>query len=481
MPLWSDEDAAATGLRVEVARFATVGGGLASFAIVDILRVCRVPAADIRVVSVQHQPYESLRYLIRSSQLSDSDPLRSDSMSRIGNIWGFPGYAAERAVRQRSVRPLWTVLCEPVAADFFTPSTAEVFGGVDREADRIGWRSMLLPGRAELVRRRAGGGYFVLIKRDDGSFLLRCDYLHVGTGHSAVSYSPELRYYRLAHNDFFSAVNAYERHEHVYQVLRRKPGVVAIRGAGITASRVLQRLLDDQADTGLDVRVCHLFRTYVDGPRGPRRFRRPGGDGWAFQAFNFPKAAGAGQLRQPLLTMDGPGRADFITSMSGATTARRRGWQRQLRAARAAGRYQSVNAQVTAIAKDAGRLRIGTDDAAELNADFLIDCTGLRLAPEENPLLSSLLSAVGAGLNSLGGLDTGPHFEVRGADNAPGRVYASGVITRGGYLAPVDSFWGFSHAAMLICDDLARQGLCRRLGLKGSVGGWLRWLSRHEP
>ncbi|HLJ99730.1 MAG TPA: hypothetical protein VKU39_07450, partial [Streptosporangiaceae bacterium] len=280
---------------------------------------------------------------------------------------------------------------------------------------------------------------------------------------------------------YFSVVNAYERHEHVYQVLRRKPGVVAIRGAGITASRVLQRLLDDQAATGLDVRIRQLFRTYVDGPQGPWRFRRPGGDGWAFQAFNFPKAAGAGQLRQPLLAMDGPGRAEFITSMSGATTARRRGWQRQLRAARASGHYLSVNAQVNALTRDADRVRIRTDDGAELDADFMIDCTGLRLAPEENPLLSSLLNAVGAGLNPLGGLDTGPHFELRGADSAPGRVYASGVITRGGYLAPVDSFWGFSHAAMLICDDLARHGLCRRLGLQLSFIGWLRWLSRREP
>jgi hypothetical protein len=484
VPVWSDEDVAASRLRVENARFVTVGGGLASFAVVDVLRVCRVPVSDIRVISTQRQPYANLRYLIRSSQLSDSDPLRSDSMSRIGNIWGFPSYALERAMRKRSVRPLWSVLCEPVAAEFFTPSAAEVFTGVDREASRIGWQSMLFQGQADLLRRRSGGGYFTLVRPGDGTapHLLRSDYLHIGTGHSAVGYPPEIRDYRLTHNDPFRVVNAYEPHEHVYQVLRRRPGTVLVRGAGITASRVLQRLLDDRVGSGQDVRILHVFRTYTDGPRGPWRFRRPGGDGWAFQAFNYPKAAGAGQLRQPLLKMDGAERAAFITSMGGATTARRRHWQRQLREARAVGCYQAVNAEIRKIEPAAGqRVRIRTDSRTELEADFMIDCAGLRLAPHDNPLLASLLDDGGAGLNLLGGLNVGPHFEVRGADSEHGRVYASGVITRGGYLAPVDSFWGFSHAAMLICDDLAHRGFCARLGLARSVTGWFRWLARQVP
>jgi len=75
----------------------------------------------------------------------------------------------------------------------------------------------------------------------------------------------------------------------------------------------------------------------------------------------------------------------------------------------------------------------------------------------------------------------GQHFEVRGTAQDPGQIYASGVIARGGFLAPVDSFWGFSHAALLICDDLARRGFCGRLGLTRSVTGWLRWLLRAAP
>ena len=37
-------------------------------------------------------------------------------------------------------------------------------------------------------------------------------------------------------------VSAYEQHEHVYETLKNRPGVVVIRGGGIVASRVLQRL-----------------------------------------------------------------------------------------------------------------------------------------------------------------------------------------------------------------------------------------------
>jgi hypothetical protein len=55
------------------------------------------------------------------------------------------------------------------------------------------------------------------------------------------------------------------------------------------------------------------------------------------------------------------------------------------------------------------------------------------------------------------------------------------VITQGGYLAPVDSFWGFAHAALLICDDLARNGFCARLGTTRSVVGWVRWLTGACP
>lgn len=488
-PVWSDADVARTGLSVTDMPFVTIGGGLASFAVAGLLRNCRVPVTEIGVVSPQSRPYENFRYLMRQSQIRDSDPLRSDSMSRVDNIWGFPGYAVERSVARRRPGPLWRVFAEPVAAEFFNPTGREVFGGIDREAARVGWRSMLLHGRAQVVRKREAGGYFVLVQRADGSrpVVLRSQFVHLGTGYPAVNYVSEVSGYRMRHHDYFSVVNAYEPHEHVYQVLKRRAGTIVIRGAGITASRVLERLFDDREHSGQDVQILHLFRTYVAGSQGPRTFRRPGGDGWAYQSFSFPKAAWAGQLRRRMLKMDDSERAAYITSMSGTTSTKRSIWQHQLKRGRSGGYYRAYRGDIHEMAPTGHGtvdLRLDVDALpgdARMEADFVLDCTGLKLTLRENPMLADLLDTGAATLNPLGGLDVGRHFEVRAAENQPGQMYASGVIARGGFLAPVDSFWGFSHAALMICDDLARRGFCGRLGVTRSVRSWLRWLMNEAP
>jgi hypothetical protein len=489
MRIWSDELVAAAGLCAADAPFVTVGGGLASFAVVDTLRVCGMDTAQIRVVSPQRQPYENLRRLIKTGQIRDDDPLRSDSGSRVDNIWGFPGYAVQEALTRGTVRPLWKVLTEPVAAEFYNPSPGVVFRGLDREAGRIGWASMLAAGQAELIRRRAEGGFFCLVHPADHSppYVLRTHYLHLGTGSPALGYAPELTGYRLRYRDYFSVVNAYEPHEHVYQVLRRRAGTVLVRGAGITASRVLQRLIDDRDRSGKAVRILHLFRDLAEHPPA-RRGSGPAGDhGWHYQAFSFPKSAATGQLREQLASMGSAERSAWIAAMSGTTTARRRHWQRQLRRARSAGFYQALAGEITVLEPSRGRqVRLRITGSAEgdprwLTVDFLIDCTGMSSRLRDNPLLADLIGSGGAAVNALGGLDVGPHFEVRGAGGEPGRLYASGAITRGGYLAPADSFAGFVDAALLIRDDLAARGVCTRLGLACSVAGWVKWLARRAP
>jgi len=41
----------------------------------------------------------------------------------------------------------------------------------------------------------------------------------------------------------------------------------------------------------LSTDIVHLFRTYVSGPHGPNAWnRRKGGDGFAYQGFNYPKS-----------------------------------------------------------------------------------------------------------------------------------------------------------------------------------------------
>ncbi|MCO5998050.1 FAD/NAD(P)-binding protein [Actinoallomurus rhizosphaericola] len=488
-PVWSEELVATAGLPTEHATFVTVGGGLAGFTVVDTLRIRGLEPTRIRVVSPQRRPYENLSRLIRTSQIRDDDPLRSDSGARADNIWGFPGYAVQEAIRRRTIRPLWKVLAEPVAAEFYNPSPGQVFRGLDREAGRIGWDSMLAPGQAGLIRRGAEGGFFCLVHPADHSppYVLRTPYLHLGTGYPALGYAPGLIEYRLRHQEYFNVVNAYEPHEHVYQVLRRRPGTVLVRGAGITASRVLQRLIDDRDRSGQAVRIQHLFRDLAEHPPGRRGSSPAVEHGWRYQAFSFPRSATSGQHREQLAGMSSAERAAWITAMGATTTAKRRHWQRQLRKARSEGFYQALSGEITMMEPSGDRqVRLviagsAEDDPLRLDVDFLIDCTGMSPQLRDNPLLADLIDSGGAAVNALGGLDVGPHFEVRGSGGEPGRLYASGAIARGGYLAPVDSFAGLVDAALLICDDLAVRGVCARLGPRRSVAAWIKQLARRVP
>ena len=175
---------------------------------------------------------------------------------------------------------------------------------------RIGWADLVHGGLARAVRRRTGGGYFVLVAPVVGEGrgpmagslrALRCTHVHLAVGYPGVRLLPDLKAFRADHPEHGHRVlNAYEPHEHAYAEARRRPTTVLVRGSGIVGSRVVERLLDDVEQHGARTTVIHLFRTYVDGPQGRRPwFRRPGRNGYAYQAFNFPKAAWGGQLARP--------------------------------------------------------------------------------------------------------------------------------------------------------------------------------------
>ena len=90
-------------------------------------------------------------------------------------------------------------------------------------------------------------------------------------------------------------------------------------------------------------------------------------------------------------------------------------------------------------------------------------------------MLADLLDHGGAGRNPLRRLDVEPTFEVRGTRSEPGRMYASGTATLGGYFPGVDTFLGLQIAAREIADDLARQGFCQTLGPMRSTIQWWKW------
>src|ERR1022692_5083002 len=131
---WTDAMVEAAGIPVGDVPFVTVGGGIGSFVTVDYLRIAGVAPDRIRVLSNIDVPWQTYEYLTRNWQIPRGERIRSDSASRPDNIWGFPSYALAEAIRDRSVRPLWQGLVEPVWADYYTPRAGQVFGGLEREA-----------------------------------------------------------------------------------------------------------------------------------------------------------------------------------------------------------------------------------------------------------------------------------------------------------------------------------------------------------
>ncbi|MFY9929659.1 MAG: hypothetical protein WAK82_16770 [Streptosporangiaceae bacterium] len=487
---WTDAMVGAAGIPVVDVPLVTVGGGIGSFVTVDYLRIAGVSTDRIRVLSDLDLPWQTYEYLTRVSQIPRSERIRSDSASRPDNIWGFPSYALAEAVRGRTLKPLQQVLVEPIWADYYTPRAGQVFAGLEREAKRISYLDMLVKGQVRMVRRRRGGGYFTILTPPDAKptrrVAYRSQFVHVAVGYPGLKFLPDLQSFRTENQDFYHVVSAYEDHEHVYDRLRAKRGVVLIRGGGIVASRVLQRLMDDRAKYQLSTEIMHLFRTYVSGSHGPGPWmRRKGGNGFAYQGFNYPKSVWGGQLKAKIRRLEGEQRATEYKLMGGTNTPFRRRWQQQMNEGRAADWYRVLAGTVEQMkVREDGMVlsQVKTEQGSvEIAADFVIDCTGLEADISEHRVLEDLIEHSGAGRNPIGRLDVERTFELRGTGSGAGVIYASGASTLGGYFPGVDTFLGLQIAAQEITDDLARRGFCRRIGPGRSVQQWLRWARCRQP
>ena len=486
--VWSEQLLFDAGIPILDVPLVSVGGGLGSFALLDHLRICGVRCESLRVLTPLTTPWESFAYLTRVSQVRPGDRLRSDSSACPDNLWGFPSYALREAFEADTVRgfltPLWQVLTEPLFGEHYTPQLAQVLHALAREHRRIRYPEMVSAGQVRMVRRRQEGGYFTILTTPEATsatkrIAFRSAYVHLAVGYAGLKFLPDLHAFRESNRSSSRVVNAYEPHEHVYDQLRRRPGTVMVRGSGIMASRVLQRLIDERNTHGLQTRIVHIFGNYVSGPDGPRFMRRPGGDGFAYQAFDDPKAVWGGQLRDRVRRTEGAARVQFYDSLGSTSTPYRKRWHSQLADARSEGWYSSVVGEVDAL--DAGTddlisARVQTGDSVLMaEASFVVDCTGLQSDIGEQRILADLLEHTGAARNPLGRLDVEPSFEVRGTRSGKGRLYASGAATHGGYLPGVDTFVGLQISAQEIADDLAAEGFGRRLGPVHSARQWLRW------
>jgi hypothetical protein len=483
--IWTDQMVAAAGIPVVDVPFVTIGGGIGSFVTVDYLRIAGVPTSHIKILSNIDHPWKTYEYLTRVSQIPRPERIRSDSASRPDNIWGFPSYAIEETFRDKSLKPAWQVLVEPIFADYYTPRAGMVFHHLEREAKRIRYSEMVAQGLVRMVRRRHGGGYFSILTPPEGAsrtkrVAYRSKFVHVAVGYPGLKFLPDLQEFRTRYKDYTHVVNAYEPHEHVYEWLRTRPGTVLVRGGGIVASRVLQRLMDDREKYRLQTQIVHLFRTFVTGAHGPSIWmRRKGGNGFAYQGFNYPKSVWGGQLKSQMRRLEGAERAQLYKDMGGTNTPWRRRWQAQMNQGRKEGWYHPAQGTVKQVQPGPDGTLISHVESdrgpSQVAAHYIIDCTGLEADVAEHRVLADLLQHSGAGRNPVGRLDVERTFELRGTASGEGRLYASGSSTLGGYFPGVDTFLGLQIAAQEICDDLAKRGFCKRIGPIRSTTQWFRW------
>ncbi len=487
-----------TTLPIDDVTYLAIGGGMGSFAWADCLRVSGVAAAQIMVIGTTAHPYDVYRRLCHASQVSDDDRLRSDSGATPDNLWGWPGYALREAWRElqrgkagAALAPLWRVFAETALAEPYTPRAGDVFRAIDREAWRINWYAMRRAGLVQCLRKTDDGRYAAVYACYDGEVWSRrvalARYVHIATGCAGPRLLPELLDYRARTGDLVHAVHAYEDHDHVYARLAERGGTVLLRGRGITAATVLEKLAAARAHNP-NVCVLHLMRTPL--PDGVRvgRAARPVLHHWTLQPYNWPKSSFGGTWQARLERASTAERRCLLSALSGVTTPPRRAFAHLVTRGLREGWYQVYMGTLAHLDSENGMLLAGVRDlqgepAALFAVDYLIDATGLDTEVSSSALLNDLVRHYALALNASGRLDVTGDFELTPMRNDGGRVFAAGAITAGGFYAPVDSFFGLQFAAQRSADALARLGApdVRRLDGWRSFSQWLRWARGEQP
>ena len=486
---------------VESTTYLAVGGGLGSFAWVNHLRNYGASVNDIVSIGFEPNPYGRYKQLCQNSQIPNDERLRSNSDSCPDNMWGWPGYAVreiwsdvKRGQLGNAAQVGWQIFNEPFVQTY-TPRAGAVFASIDHEAARIGWASMWRQGRVRAIRKTDDGRYAVAYSQlnSDGTThhrLILARYLHLAVGYPGVRFLPELQRYREATGDFVGVVNAYEDHDHVYERFGRNGGAIVIRGRGIVASRIIQRIAELRQQTRAAINIVHLMRSPNTEGQQYRHAQRKVGNHWEFQPFNWPKAAWGGSLRAQLENADTQARAQLLSAWGGTTTADRKDWRDIIEQGLREGWYTIHFGTVTDVASTddnriASHITIHGSVAHQLTitADAIIDATGLESSIKRNALLNDLVTHYHLPRNGLEQLKVTNAFEIKGMRNGSGRVFAAGISTLGGPFAAVDSFLGLQYAALKSADSLTELNApnLRRLNGLSSFMQWTRWARGVQP
>lgn len=492
------QDVYAMKLPVDEVDYAAIGAGLGSFIWVDFLRIFGVKSQQIIALGMEKEPYARYRRLCLNSQIPLHERLRSNSDSCPDNIWGWPSYALREAWRDffkgnfgASLKYLWQVFAEPTFAETYTPRSGNVFDSIDRETRRINWEQIYRYGRVRGIRKTDDGRYVIAYSRSSSerrehAFLI-ARYVHLAPGYPAIQFLPDLQEYRQKTNDFKSVVNAYEDHHHIYEHLERKGGTILLRGRGIVASRIVQRIYEARLRNP-NISLLHLMRS--PKPQGNKygQAQRKVVNHYELQPFNWPKANWGGELRRVLEAATPEQRKQLLADWGGTTTAERGDWQHIVEEGLSRGWYKIEFGEVKKVENENDKVVTYIEEKqfkgeVRLLADFVIDATGLDAHVAANPLLNDLVGCYQLPLNHLGRLCVSNEFELVEMRASRGRMYAAGAVTLGGPYAPVDSFLGLQYAALCCVDNLAfvrAPGVKKVNGFRSFVE-WVKWVFNQSP
>ena len=147
---------------------------------------------------------------------------------------------------------------------------------------------------------------------------------------------------------------------------------------------------------------------------------------------NWPKACWGGDLREVLEKANDSERDALIKTWGGTTTADRRDWREIVDRSLREGWYTIQFGNVSAVVPNpnGGTLTKVTGNTGEqaVNADFIVDATGLDAEVKYNPMLEDLVSHYQLPLNPRRRLAVNNKFEIQAMRQRQGRIYAIGAI-----------------------------------------------------
>jgi hypothetical protein len=482
-------------------RYLLVGGGIGSFIFFHNLRNRGVSHHQILTVGPNLRAYAKFKVFCNNSQIDDNTRLRSDSSATPDNLWGIPGFAVREIINsiadnrfKNALKITWQIFSETLFSEPYTPKAGDVFKYIDSEAVRINWAESFKKGFVLSIRKTTDLRYVVLVRflsndnvYEDG--LVVTNFVHLSTGNWNAKYLPEVERYRQDYSkNIMNIVNAYENHDHIYKYIKNNPATIVVRGRGITASRIIEKIIEIKKEYKQKIRIINILR-------GPKKYKEKFSfayrkliDDWEYQHFNFPKSCFGGNLKTMIHNLPEEKRAKVIRRFGAVTAAPRRKFMNDIYVAKKEGWFHTYFGEVNKFEFDGNQVLLYlynsiNDYNLNFRADFVVDSVGLESDLRKNRLYLDMINTYNLKLNEFQKLKVENNYAVEGMENGFSRVFASGIITTGNKFAPVDSFAGHQYVVNQILEYIENLKVLgvHRLSPVYSFGQWFRWVLNIKP